>query len=74
MYRHEIATGQFGMVSARVKMSLGESRRDSSISSDPGETFRAKKSCQESRIGLYAWHPAILSPKLVFVYAGGRRA
>ena len=24
MYRHEIATGQFGMVSARVKMSLGE--------------------------------------------------
>ena len=36
-----------------------------------GKTFRAKKSRQESRresrIGLYAWLPAGLSPRLVFL-------
>ena len=44
-----------------------------------GETFHAKKSRQESRresrIGLYAWLPARVSPRLVFftrVY-GGRK-
>ena len=32
-----------------------------------GESFCAKKSRQESRIGLYAWLPARLSPILVFL-------
>ena len=32
-----------------------------------GETFRAKKSRRESWIGLYAWLPARLSPRLIFL-------
>ena len=60
---HIIRAGILGETLAEdLAETLGETFGDTI-----GETFLAKKSRRESRIGLYAWLPARLSPRLFFL-------
>ena len=54
-------------VSERVSPGIKHIIRSETLGETLGKTFRAKKSRWESRIGLYAWLPVKLSPRLVFL-------